>query len=922
MKRCQACDRQFKDDVRFCPFDGQALAAIQASHQSNGAPLIGRVVGGKYRLEAKLREDQMVAVYGATQLALERPVIVKLVHLNSDAHEFVDQLRSQARQLATLRHANVVEVIEIGVSEQPSAVYAATEFVDGISLKKRLEKLGPLNDQEAVTSLRQISTALEAIRCAGMTGRGVTSESIWLDYSNGPVPQVKLDCLWLAPTTSETSGLTENGQLLPRVAYFSPEECEGKAPDARSDVYRLGLLAYEMFAGHPPFESDSLAELITMHREEAPTPLDLRQPARVPPNYVEKAMMRALAKLSQYRQQTPADFGRELESMEQTSRATTILQDISFENADEALPVLSHLLSRPTSVLDNAGVAPTNETVGEARPGHDNSSAEVRSGEGDLNNLIQELKRRSIEFDRSAVAVTPASDPQADAAKPPPPVAVVPGNALAEDVPQPEFVFADVEDLPATSPEPEPIVIESPDLVEASLAPAKPIYLDENVQFTVYRPKVVRPVVWSTLLAFAHLSERSPDEPESAPDPIEEVRRQAELVLGKEVDQFQTVVHAASQPMPREGELSFVPTVPGIEFNPPRRTFRWVERVHREEFRFRASAKLDRQVARGRMSVFLGGVLIGETALNIRVDSSNAEATVANERDTANVYRKVFASYSHRDAAIVERFERFAEAVGDRYLRDVRDLRAGEVWSAKLEKLILESDVFQLFWSSNSMVSPFVRQEWEYALSLRRPNFIRPTYWEDPLPNSPQQNLPPEELTRLHFQKIGDLAEVDASATVSRSSNTGGLASGPAVVSSKPTMPANERTDPAAGFEFNETPARQTQPAPPAAAPPQPSVQPAYSYPPAGGAAHGQPNHVPGPNWQQPGVPQATPPARISNTPVVGARPPAFPSQPAIPASIGAAPAAKSPNMALVIGILAVGVLMILGLFAFLFFRR
>lgn len=68
--------------------------------------------------------------------------------------------------------------------------------------------------------------------------------------------------------------------------------------------------------------------------------------------------------------------------------------------------------------------------------------------------------------------------------------------------------------------------------------------------------------------------------------------------------------------------------------------------------------------------------------------------------------------------------------------------------------MIDEADVFQLFWSSNSMRSAFVRQEWEHALALRRPSFVRPVYWEEPLPEDPEEGLPPDELRRLHFQRI------------------------------------------------------------------------------------------------------------------------------------------------------------------------
>ena len=81
-------------------------------------------------------------------------------------------------------------------------------------------------------------------------------------------------------------------------------------------------------------------------------------------------------------------------------------------------------------------------------------------------------------------------------------------------------------------------------------------------------------------------------------------------------------------------------------------------------------------------------------------------------------------------------------------------LRAGEVWDERLAEFIRKADVFQLFWSTNSMHSPYVRQEWEYGLSLNRTRFVRPVYWEDPLPEDADEGIPPESLKRLHFQRI------------------------------------------------------------------------------------------------------------------------------------------------------------------------
>ena len=287
----------------------------------------------------------------------------------------------------------------------------------------------------------------------------------------------------------------------------------------------------------------------------------------------------------------------------------------------------------------------------------------------------------------------------------------------------------------------------------------------ENAQFTVYRPRAVMPGVWVSLLAFAHRTERSPDAPADAPDPLEEVERQAEQVLGQQSRDYTLVRADSAQALPRLGEISFVPEIEGFEFNPPRRTFLWIEDVHREDFRFRASAMMLGRTARGRVTVFLGSIIIAEVALSIRVEanlrsSRSAELTGAVQ---ALPYRKVFASYSHADSHVVEHVQQFIKTFGDEYLRDVKDLRAGEVWNTRLQELIEQANVFQLFWSSNSMRSPFVRQEWEYALGLERPHFIRPTYWEDPLPESPTENLPPDSLRRLHFQRIPQISVPTAS---------------------------------------------------------------------------------------------------------------------------------------------------------------
>ena len=282
------------------------------------------------------------------------------------------------------------------------------------------------------------------------------------------------------------------------------------------------------------------------------------------------------------------------------------------------------------------------------------------------------------------------------------------------------------------------------------------IRIDENVQFSVFRPQVVPPNKWFPMIAFAHLSDRRLEAPPDSPDPIEEVKRQAKELLGNVQAEYTHVVSDSSEGIPVSGEMTFLPEVEGIEFNPPRATFFWLEDVHRQEFRFRANPGMDGKQARGRITVFLGAKIVADVLINIRIDSNvqidqQSENTV---QTSSRPYRKVFASYSHKDTAIVEEVERIIESFGDSYLRDSKTLRSGENWDERLETLINEADIFQLFWSHSSMRSDFVRREWEHAVSLNRTHFVRPVYWENPLPEDQENGLPPDPLNRLHFQRL------------------------------------------------------------------------------------------------------------------------------------------------------------------------
>jgi len=208
----------------------------------------------------------------------------------------------------------------------------------------------------------------------------------------------------------------------------------------------------------------------------------------------------------------------------------------------------------------------------------------------------------------------------------------------------------------------------------------------------------------------------------------------AAAALGEQFKRYVPQTDNSGVPIPQSEEITFVPVVSEVEFNPPSQTFRWLKSVHKAEFEFRAESAANGRTLTGQFRVFVGVRLAASISLKLRFDASAPSEPVPTVPARAPQRQKIFASYSHDDVAIVEQFERYVETLGHRYLRDARDLRSGQVWNDELMRMIDEADVFQLFWSVRSMRSRFVRQEWEYALTLKNKGegFVCPTYWETP----------------------------------------------------------------------------------------------------------------------------------------------------------------------------------------------
>jgi hypothetical protein len=196
-----------------------------------------------------------------------------------------------------------------------------------------------------------------------------------------------------------------------------------------------------------------------------------------------------------------------------------------------------------------------------------------------------------------------------------------------------------------------------------------------------------------------------------------------------------------------DAPLTIAPNIPGFEVNPSQITFTICEYVHEFVFRIRTSPGMEPDVvATGKVLLFCEPLIVAEIPVTIFVNSElDGDYQGRFFESEVRTFDTVFVSYAREDVAVVKRVERVSRVLGTRFLRDTRDVRSGMDWQEEINNMISAADIFQLFWSRFSKNSKNVESEWKSALALGRSTFIRPCYWEVPMPE------PPKELAHIHF---------------------------------------------------------------------------------------------------------------------------------------------------------------------------
>ncbi|MFI5487671.1 serine/threonine-protein kinase [Micromonospora echinaurantiaca] len=311
----------------------------------------GVLLGNRYRLDERIASGGMGDVWRGTDQVLGRTVAVKsLLPALLDEPGFAERFRGEARTMATINHPGVVDVYDFGNDQQ--IAFLVMEYVEGDALSATLNRVGRLTPARTMALMAQAADALHAAHEKGIVHRDVKPGNL-LVRPNGTLVLTDFGI-----ARSDLVGqLTAAGSVLGTASYISPEQATGGVATPASDVYALGVVAYQCLAGRRPFEGDNPLEIAMRHVREAPRPL----PADIPPQ-VRAVVERALAKDPAARWPSAAALAgvaRQLKVvLSQQARAAGQASPVSAAPSSPAAPAARAQVRPPTAVARPPAAAP------------------------------------------------------------------------------------------------------------------------------------------------------------------------------------------------------------------------------------------------------------------------------------------------------------------------------------------------------------------------------------------------------------------------------------------------------------------------------------------------------------------------------------------------------------------------------------
>ena len=292
---------------------------------------IGKLLDDRYEILETIGEGGMALVFRALDHRLNRYVAVKIMREEmAQDEEFRRRFCAESHAVAMLSNPNIVAVYDVSHSDERE--YIVMELISGITLKQYMDKKGALDWKEVVHFTKQITRALSHAHERGIIHRDIKPQNIML-LRDGTL---KVADFGIAALENEVH--ENNGQTIGSIHYIAPEQARGNSPDARSDIYSLGVVMYEMLSGSLPYTGDTLAEIAVKHMNAKPAPLRANLPSI--PEELERITLKAMnADLSE-RYQTAGELLADLDLFTQNA----MKQELPAETEAEAAPkpVLSY----------------------------------------------------------------------------------------------------------------------------------------------------------------------------------------------------------------------------------------------------------------------------------------------------------------------------------------------------------------------------------------------------------------------------------------------------------------------------------------------------------------------------------------------------------------------------------------------------
>ena len=236
-------------------------------------PLVGKTLADRFEILERIGEGGTGVVYRAKQLSVDRTIAIKVLgaHVSTDP-SWVKRFHNEARAASRLDHPNTVRLIDFGQTKE-GLLFIAMEFLSGRSLRTEIEKLGRLPPNRVLRILSQMCASLSEAHNQGIIHRDIKPDNVYLVDMKGAGDYVKVLDFSVAKLDTPDAQVTRAGVVFGTPQYMSPEQGRGVPLDARSDIYAVGIVAYEMLTGKPPFDAKIPTEIVMMHLRDKPAPL-------------------------------------------------------------------------------------------------------------------------------------------------------------------------------------------------------------------------------------------------------------------------------------------------------------------------------------------------------------------------------------------------------------------------------------------------------------------------------------------------------------------------------------------------------------------------------------------------------------------------------------------------------------------------